>query len=73
MKLYKPGLLVTAEEVRALWGVLDRDRRASKAVMTTTSGFAPGVRKEFADSIPTRLDLRDGTALRDWLQATFKK
>jgi hypothetical protein len=47
--------------------VLDRDRRASKAAITTSSGFAPGVLKEFEDSMPTRLDLRDGAKVREWL------
>jgi restriction system protein len=72
-KLYKPGHLVDAEEVRAMWGVLDRDRRASKAVVTTTSRFAPGVYKEFADSMPTRLDLRDGEQLNRWLTDVYAR
>jgi restriction system protein len=72
-KLYKPGHLVDAEEVRAMWGVLDRDRRASKAVVTTTSQFAKGVYKEFADSIPTRLELRDGEQVKQWLAQAYSR
>jgi restriction system protein len=51
-----------------MWGVLDRDRKASKAIITTTSTFAPGVLKEFKDSMPSRLELRDGAQLREWLR-----
>jgi len=68
VKRYKPGHLVTAEDVRAMWGVLDADRRASKAYVTTTSGFAPGIECEFADRMPSRIELRDGAALREWLR-----
>jgi restriction system protein len=67
VKRYGPGCLVTADEVRSMWGVLDRDRRASKAVVSTSSGFAPGVFTEFADSMPTRLELRNGEQVREWL------
>ncbi len=40
VKAYRPTHLVTAEEVRALMGVLHADR-ASKGLLTTTSDFAP--------------------------------
>jgi restriction system protein len=40
VKAYKPGHLVTADDVRALLGVLDADG-ASKGFLTTTSDFAP--------------------------------
>jgi restriction system protein len=72
VKLYKPGNLVPTHDVRAMWGVLDADERASKADVTTTSGFAPGVQQEFADRMPTRLELRDAVALRDWLQRCLR-
>ncbi len=68
VKRYRADHRVTADEVRALYGVLSRDPRASKAYITTTSEFAPGVAKEFSDAIPTRLDLRNGTALIDWFK-----
>ncbi len=67
VKRYKPGSVVTADEVRAVYGVLMADHSASKAYVTTTASFAPGVREEFADRIPTRVDFRDGAAIRAWL------
>lgn len=67
VKRYAPGHLVTADEVRALFGVLNLDPKASKAYVTTTSAFAPGVAREFASVMPTRLELRDGNDLRAWL------
>jgi restriction system protein len=67
VKLHKPGNLVEADDVRAMWGVLDEDRRASKAYVTTTSGFAPGVYDEFSNRMPTRLELRNGAELGEWL------
>lgn len=73
VKLYKPDHLVPAKDVREMCGVLDADRRASKAYVTTTSGFAPGVRREFADRMPTRLELRDGASLTEWLKACLIK
>jgi restriction system protein len=66
-KLYKPGHLVTANDVRAMCHTVDNDRRASKCVVTTTSDFAPGVYAEFADRVPSRLELRNGTKLVEWL------
>jgi restriction system protein len=67
VKRYGPGLLVNADEVRAMWGVLSRDHLASKAVISTSSSFAPGVFDEFKDSMPTRLELRNGEQVREWL------
>ncbi len=67
VKAYSPGHKVDAEAVRAIVGVLDRDKNASRGVVTTTSKFAPGVWKEFKEYIPNRLDLRDGPALCEWL------
>lgn len=72
VKQYRPGHLVPVNDVRAMWGVLNADRRASKGLITTTSAFAPGVAKEFADRMPTRLELRDGATLRDWLVQSWK-
>jgi restriction system protein len=66
-KAYSPGHVVTANDVRALAGVVANDKNASKGVVTTTSKFAPGIANEFADQIPYRLELRDGAALEKWL------
>ena len=73
VKAYKPGHLVEAEEVRAMYGVLNLDQKASKAVITTTSRFAPHVAQDFANVTPTRLDLRDGADLRRWLATIFAR
>jgi restriction system protein len=68
VKLYKPHLVVDADEVRSLLGVLNEfERAASKCVLTTTSRFARGVQKDFAHLIPTRLWLRDYDFVKQWL------
>ena len=69
VKAYKPGHLVTADEVRSLLGVLAVESNVSKGVITTTSRFAPGIE---ADSgigafVPYRLELKGGDQLRRWL------
>jgi restriction system protein len=46
VKAYKPGHLVTANDVRALVGVLLSDRSATHGLVTTTSDFAPRVRDD---------------------------
>jgi restriction system protein len=70
-KLYAPGNDVPANDVRAMFGVLQRDSRASKAVISTTSDFAPGVYQEFEDVMPTRLQLRNGRQLQEWLTSAY--
>jgi restriction system protein len=64
VKAYKPGHLVTADDVRALMGVLHVDG-ASKGFLTTTSDFAPLLRTDplISPLIPSRLGLIDGKAL----------
>ncbi len=64
VKAFGPEHLVTADDVRALWGVLQGDG-ASKGYVTTTSDFAPRVRTDpfIAPFIPSRLELINGTAL----------
>jgi len=68
-KALSSGRVVEANDVRALFGVLSKDLNASKAVVTTTSTFAPGIEKEFEDEYPYRLDLRDGPKLTEWLRS----
>jgi restriction system protein len=68
VKRYKQGNKVTADEVRALVGVLTRDQDVSKGIVTTTSEFAPGIAKEYAAFLPSRLELKNGTALIEWLK-----
>ena len=68
-KAYKPGHLVTAEEVRAMLGVLQVHPNVSKGIITTTSRFAPGVEQEFQAFMPYRLELKNGAQLLSWLAA----
>jgi restriction system protein len=64
VKAYKPGHLVVADDVRALFGVVNADN-ASKGFLTTTSDFAPKLREDalLKPFIPARLELINGTAL----------
>jgi restriction system protein len=75
VKKYAAGHLVSANDVRALLGVLSADQKASKAVITTTSDFAPGVRTDsgIACFLPTRLELRNGNDLARWLEETASR
>lgn len=47
----------------------------SKAIITTTSNFAPGVwtDPQIRQYTPTRLELRPGDKLIEWLDAIAKK
>jgi len=74
VKAYKPGLLVTADHVRALMGVLQGDG-ASKGFLTTTSDFAPLLRKDplIIPFIPSRLKLIDGKMLLARLEELARK
>ena len=64
VKAYGPTHHVTAEEVRALLGVLQADG-ASKGFLTTTSEFAPRLREDIllAPFIGPRLELISGRQL----------
>jgi restriction system protein len=64
VKAYRPGHLVTGEEVSALWGVIQGDK-ASKGFLTTTSDFAPKIKDNpfIAEFIPSRLELINGDQL----------
>lgn len=68
-KAYSPGHLVTHNDVRAMIGVLATDRNASKGIITTTSDFQPGIFSgdEFQPFFPYRLELKNGTQLREWI------
>jgi restriction system protein len=65
VKAYKPGHLVTADDVRAVLGVLAADPGASKAVVSTTSDFAPRLESDrlIAPFVPFRLGKRGLTTL----------
>ncbi|MCK4446727.1 MAG: restriction endonuclease [Candidatus Marinimicrobia bacterium] len=74
VKAYKPGHLVTANDVRALMGVLQNDG-ASKGFLTTTSDFAPRITNDplITPFIPQRLELINGENLILRLQELAKK
>ncbi|WP_220369740.1 restriction endonuclease [Paludisphaera rhizosphaerae] len=68
VKRYNPEkVIVTADDVRALVGVLLSDSKATKAFVTTTSDFAPGIMTDpfISQHIPYRLVLQNGSALRE--------
>lgn len=67
VKRYGRDQVVSANDVRALAGVIARDQNVSKGIITTTADFAPGVRKEYENMIPYRLELRSGADLLEWL------
>jgi len=64
VKAYSRDRLVTANDVRALLGVLEGDK-ASKGFLTTTSDFAPRLREDILlkQFMPARLELIDGRTL----------
>jgi restriction system protein len=64
VKAYKPPHLVTANDVRALMGVLQTDG-ASKGCLTTTADFAPRITTDplILPFIPSRLELVNGKTL----------
>jgi restriction system protein len=74
VKAYRPGHVVTAEEVRAMVGVLTLEPNVSKGLVTTTSTFAPGILQdpEIARLTPYRLELKAKDALLDWLVTVAK-
>ena len=74
VKAYKPGHLVTANDVRALMSVLHCDG-ASKGFLTTTSDFAPKIKEDplITPFIPARLELINGTSLFKRLEELIGK
>jgi restriction system protein len=69
VKAYRPGHLVTADEVRAMVGVLTLEPNVSKGIITTTADFAPGVytNPKIQSLIPWRLELKPKDRLMEWL------
>lgn len=68
MKAYAPHRLVPREHVHEMLGVLTAER-ASKAIIATTSGFAPRILEApgLDRFIPDQIQLMDGPALQKWL------
>jgi restriction system protein len=64
VKAFRPDRLVTANDVRALMGVLQGDG-ASKGFLTTTSDFAPKLQEDplIVPFIPSRIELINGITL----------
>ena len=60
---------MTANDVRAMAGVLDTQRNVSKGFVTTTSEFAPRIAEEpgLTALMPHRLELRPRQILLPWL------
>ena len=69
VKAYAPGHLVSYDDVRALLGVMSGEQNVSNGIITTTSDFPPRISDDpFINRfVPTRLELVNGTALREWL------
>jgi restriction system protein len=69
VKAYKPGHVVTAEEVRAMVGTITAAGNVSKGIVTTTSTFAPRILEvDFVRTlVPYRLELKDRKQLLEWL------
>jgi restriction system protein len=69
VKRYKPGHLVTADEVRAMMGVISGAQNVSKGIITTTSEFAPHVREDpfIRNLVPFRIELKPRDELLAWL------
>jgi restriction system protein len=61
---------VTADDVRALAGVVYLDHNVSKGIVTTSGVFAPNVEKDelIQKVLPYRLELRPRDTLLPWLQ-----
>jgi len=73
VKAFKQGHLVTANDVRALIGVLHGDK-ASKGFLTTTSDFAPKLEKDplITQFIPAQLELINRDKLLRRLEELIK-
>jgi restriction system protein len=69
VKAYAPGNIVPYDDVRALLGVMSGEQDVSKGIVTTTSDFPPKIKDDpfIKPFLPTRLELVNGTALRQWL------
>ncbi len=69
VKAYSKGRVVTPDEVRSVLGALELESNASKAVISTSSRFAPSIynNERLRPLMPYRLELRDQPKLIDWL------
>jgi restriction system protein len=74
VKAYGPNHLVTANDLRALLGVLKADK-ASKGFLTTTSDFAPRLRNDILlePFMPAQIELINGKMLLTRLEELAEK
>jgi restriction system protein len=72
VKAYRPNHLVTADDARALFGVVEMDK-AAKGFLTTTSDFASRILTDplLAKVIPSRIGLVNGEKLRENLENLY--
>ena len=75
VKAYAKDRCVSADEVRALLGVLASDLNVSKGFVTTTARFAPGIKDDptIRPFMPYRLELREGDECRKWLLSVARR
>jgi restriction system protein len=73
VKAFRPDRLVSANDVKALMGVLQGDN-ASKGFLTTTSDFAPRLKEDplIVPFIPSRIELINGPTLFKRLEELAK-
>jgi len=71
VKALSPDRHVTANDVRALIGVMASDPQATKGSVTTTASFAPRIEQGpfIAPHLPYRLELVNGATLFDRLKS----
>ena len=74
VKAFSREHLVTANDIRALLGVLQSDHGATKGIVTTTSNFAPRIINDpfISPFIPYRLELVNGDELRKRILSSEK-
>ncbi|MHB1415588.1 MAG: restriction endonuclease, partial [Chloroflexota bacterium] len=65
VKHFAPKRPVGVGVVRALYGVKAL-RRASKAMLVTSSYISPDAKHEFARAVPWELELREGLDVIEW-------
>lgn len=70
VKALAPDRHVTANDVRALIGVMASDHQATKGIVTTTASFAPRIEEDpfIAPHVPYRLELVNGATLFERLK-----
>lgn len=75
VKAYKPGHLVSYDDVRSLIGVMAGERDTSKGIITTTADFPPRIMSDpfIAPFVPYRLELMNGTQLHKWLKTLLSE